>query len=168
MRIYSIVGEGVVEIKRPPEYLKGHGALLIEMAGACWELPEFFGNHTDVVLISTFKQKLLQSFADPNSSRSFDHAKAEACFGVVRELWSLGGPLYKLALATATRDTSPASGPGGLLEWLRWSQRDAAVHRPPEGHVSGKEQVEQVSVRAGDMRHCHLRSLDQQPFPLYA
>ena len=37
------------------------GAVVLEMAGACWVLPEFFGRIADVQLIATFKQGLVRS-----------------------------------------------------------------------------------------------------------
>ena len=38
-------GEGVIEILRDPIYLDGYGAVLLEMAGACWVMPEFYSSN---------------------------------------------------------------------------------------------------------------------------
>ena len=34
-----MLGSAVTAIKKGPEYEGGHGALVLEMAGACWVLP---------------------------------------------------------------------------------------------------------------------------------
>ena len=52
-------GEGVIEILRDPIYLDGYGAVLLEMAGACWVMPEFYSSNDDSVeLISTLKNRV--------------------------------------------------------------------------------------------------------------
>ena len=134
--VHNLVGEGVIEIRRPPEYLEddkgeGHGALLIEMAGACWVLPEFHGKMKGVELISTFKKKLLDCFA-----RADDTAFG-ACLAVVKECWSPGGPLSKLSLATAERGTKAAAAEGGFLQEATREivERLAILFVPPPGEA---------------------------------
>ena len=52
-------GEGVIAMRREAVYLDGHGAVLLEMAGACWVMPEFYSSAgDDVELISTLKKRV--------------------------------------------------------------------------------------------------------------
>ena len=50
-------GAGVAKVSRGPFYLDGKGAMLIDMAGACWVLPEFY-DQQDGVLLTTLKTRL--------------------------------------------------------------------------------------------------------------
>ena len=90
-----------------------HAATKLELAGACWVLPDFYGELEDVELISTFKKHLVRQLADA-SSTEYD---AEATF---RELWGPGGPLRLLALKSESESSGPrgvlATDPKGLLE----------------------------------------------------
>eukprot|EP00966_Prymnesium_polylepis_P097598 2260770-Prymnesium_polylepis.1 len=106
--IHKLVSQGVIQILRKPEYLEGEGALQIEMAGACWVLPEFYGKE-DVKLVGTFKVQLLKLLV------SCDAAQADACDAVLRDLWSLGGACSTLSLKTAQRDSKKAAEEGGFL-----------------------------------------------------
>lgn len=53
--INELVGEAATQVSREPVYEGGCGALVLEMAGACWVLPEFFGNN----LIDTFQRRMV-------------------------------------------------------------------------------------------------------------
>ena len=78
----------------------GWGAILIEMAGACWVMPEFYGTLKGVDLISTLMQPLLALL---NKARGHAHGEAEAppsatkITAAIRGLWGAGGPLCTLA-----------------------------------------------------------------------
>ena len=112
--VHSLISDGVVSIKREPEYLDGYGALLIETAGACWVMPEFYGKLDDVNLIRTFKRMLIEMLTAPDEAHVM--AQFDACCAVVRELWWSGGPLSKLSLTTASRHQTKALEVGGLVE----------------------------------------------------
>ena len=57
------------------------GCVVLDMAGACWVMPEFYGK-LDTELISTFKQHVVRQLAvEPNLEISID-VKA-----VMQELW---------------------------------------------------------------------------------
>ena len=89
---------------------KDFGCVVLDMAGACWVMPEFYGK-LDTELISTFKQHVVQQLAaQPSLDISTD------MMAVMQELWGAGGPLRALALETCKRSDTLATKPGGLIE----------------------------------------------------
>ena len=90
-------------------YLHGHGAFTIEMAGAVWVLPEFFGKHKGVDLISTLKTRWTDLMVDSALGRGSLEAATDKAVATIRDLWGVGGPLRTLALKTARRTPTPGS-----------------------------------------------------------
>ena len=162
-RIRSIVGEGVIEIVREPEYRDGYGAFTIEMAGACWSLPQFHGTLKGVELISTLKKHITVLFTDTYLMQSEPSSNLfigtylmqsepssqgmDKSLQAVRELWGAGGPLSKLALKTTRLDDAGACEPGGRLpKWLREVAERLAVVLLPPPSASTTGSVEPASV----------------------
>ena len=86
------------------------GCVVLEMAGACWVMPEFYGK-LDTELISTFKQHVVRQLAaQPGLEMNTD------VMAVMQELWGAGGPLRALALETCKRSDTLATEPKGLIE----------------------------------------------------
>jgi len=86
------------------------GCVVLEMAGACWVMPEFYGK-LDTELISTFKQHVVRQLAaQPGLEINTD------VMAVMQELWGAGGPLRSLALETCRRSDTLATEPKGLIE----------------------------------------------------
>ena len=99
------------------------GAIVFELAGACWVLPNFnadggsgplFCNH----LFYTFHDHLSKLLSSGAS------APADDATSVVRNLWGPGGPLCTLAMRTATRDERPADD--ARHGWVRRSLASVA------------------------------------------
>ena len=88
---------------------KDLGCVVLDMAGACWVMPEFHGK-LDTELISTFKRHIVRKFLEPGSEKYVD------AMDVMQELWGAGGPLRVLALKTFKRPDTFATKPGGLIE----------------------------------------------------
>ena len=129
-------GEGVIEIRRDAIYLDGHGAVLIEMAGACWVMPEFYKSASKD-LISTLKSRVTAQLVDagvedrsmftrltssatrPLTPHVDGSVATESLVATLRELWSAGSPLRNLALKTAKREAVRACDAGGRVStWL--------------------------------------------------
>lgn len=111
------------------------GAVALEMAGACWVLPEFYGRVSDDDMITTFKSHVTRQLADP-----LLEAKDRDLVEATRELWAAGGPTSTIALKTIGRMQQCATDEEGLLaEWLlsSFAQRLAAVLvAPPSAPAS--------------------------------
>jgi Ran GTPase-activating protein (RanGAP) involved in mRNA processing and transport len=89
---------------------KDFGCVVLDMAGACWVMPEFYGK-LDTELISTFKQHVVRQLAvQPDLEITTD------VMTVMQELWGAGGPLRALALETCKRSDTLETQPGGLIE----------------------------------------------------
>ena len=86
------------------------GCIVLDMAGACWVMPEFYGK-LDAEMISTFKRHLVRQLAVQPSSETYVDAMT-----VMQELWGAGGPLRVLALKTCKRSETLATKPEGLIE----------------------------------------------------
>jgi hypothetical protein len=89
---------------------KDFGCVVLDMAGACWVMPEFYGK-LDTELISTFKQHVVRQLVVQSSLEiSID------VMAVMQELWGAGGPLRALSIETCKRYKTLATQPGGLIE----------------------------------------------------
>ena len=77
------------------------GGVVLEMAGACWVLPDFYGRVGKVELLTTFKQRLVGRL------RGEERYESDNPSSVLRELWGHGGPLRNLAFKTADRTKQP-------------------------------------------------------------
>ena len=86
------------------------GCVVLDMAGACWVMPEFF-EELDTKLISTFKRHLVNQLAVIPGSENYVDA-----MNVMQELWGAGGPLRVLALTSHTRSDKLATESDGLIE----------------------------------------------------
>ena len=141
--IKGMAGEGIINIQRGPIYLDGEGAVLLEMAGACWVMPEFYSSaeSDDAELIRTLKKDVtmllvaagLEKRQEDESlihslSRSASQllltmggrespmdtlAGTESLVATLHELWSVGSPLSNLALNTTQREVASACEAGG-------------------------------------------------------
>jgi hypothetical protein len=124
-RFTELVGASAAKVQRGPFLVdasgerieaaasstkEDHGCVVLDMAGACWVMPEFYGK-LDTELISTFKQHVVWQLAvEPSLEISID------VMAVMQELWGAGGPLRALALETCKRsDTLATAQPKGLL-----------------------------------------------------
>ena len=94
------------------------GALVFELAGACWVLPNFNAGGGSGPLFHTFHDHLSKMLSSDAS------APADDATSVVRNLWGPGGPLCTLALRTATRDERPADD--ARHGWVRRSLASVA------------------------------------------
>ena len=118
------VGESAAKVQRGPYLVdasgkpieagasteKDFGCVVLDMAGACWVMPEFYGK-LGIELIATFKQHVVRQLAaQPGPNTNID------AIGVMQELWGVGGPLRALALKTCMRSETAATGPRGLIE----------------------------------------------------
>ena len=133
------------------------GAVVLEMAGACWVLPEFFGK-LEVELLSTFKKRLLREMGrgltrQPTRGGSpakaklvaqktwadFDFVQPEwlrEASEVLDDLWGHGGALTNMAMKTVTREVHVASGARGfLMQQLRACAKSMVIcfGKPPAG-----------------------------------
>lgn len=157
MLIARQAGEGVIEIRREPMYVGDHGAVLLEMAVACWVVPEFYNSASEATdLISTLKRKvtaqlvaagvkdcsLLTGFSASatrlltSEGGQVGHLDVgtESLVATLRELWSVGSPLSNLALKTAKREAVRAcDAKGRVSTWLRaLMERVVVLFLPPE------------------------------------
>ena len=158
--IARIAGEGVIKIRREPLYVGDHGAVLLEMAGACWVMPEFYNSASKATeLISTLKRKVTaQLVAAGVEDRSlltrltrlsasatsvltsmgkqmgYMDVGTESLVATLRELWSAGSPLSNLALKTATREAVRAcDAKGRVSKWFdALMDRLVGLFLPPE------------------------------------
>ena len=95
------------------------GAAVLEMAGACWVLPDF-SSRLDEELLTVFRPRLI----DELGAALVDDAQGSgfASSSVLRSLWGPGGPLSNLALESKERMAISATESdgknGGLLK--RW------------------------------------------------
>ena len=130
-------GEGVIQILREPVYVERRGAVLLEMAGACWVMPEFFNKCGDgVELISTLKKRVTAQLVSAGLEVWTDRGVAvDVLEATLRALWSAGSPLSNLALKTVRREEKAACDEAGgrVRAWLsELVERLAALFLPPE------------------------------------
>lgn len=130
-------GEGVIQILREPVYVERRGAVLLEMAGACWVMPEFFNKCGDgVELISTLKKRVTAQLVSAGLEVWTDRGVAiDVLEATLRALWSAGSPLSNLALKTVRREEKAACDEAGgrVGAWLsELVERLAALFLPPE------------------------------------
>ena len=113
---YTIVDEGLRAASSAAEEAATEddfACVVLDMAGACWVLPEF-SSLDGVELICTFKKHLTRQLeAGPTGPTSEKHVDAES---VLQELWGPGGPLSSMALQTTERSKVMGAQPGGLIE----------------------------------------------------
>jgi len=119
----KLVGASAAKVQRGPYLVdasgdpieegateKDFGCVVLDMAGACWVMPEFFEKF-NTELISTFKQHVVRQLAaQPSLEISID------VMAVMQELWGAGGPLRALSIETCKRSVTLATQPGGLIE----------------------------------------------------
>ena len=109
------------------------GGVVLEMAGACWVLPDFYGKlGTDVTLLATFKRQLVGQLV---GEAKYEHAAPSS---VLRELWAHGGALSNLALKSCTVEAQPAAtAADGILRQCLKDTREGLViaFRPPKERV---------------------------------
>eukprot|EP01052_Picozoa_sp_SAG31_P020383 SAG31_NODE_1529_length_8001_cov_13.491268_5_plen_644_part_00 len=96
------------------EYENSRGGIALDVAGACWVLPQFF-IHSDKEfdLVRTFRMILLQQFGLPPADSSHQcqpaaknlSAEENVSQHIVNELWGPGGSLYRLAKQTVQRSS---------------------------------------------------------------
>ena len=127
----------------------GYGAVVLEMAGACWVLPEFFGK-LEVELLATFKKRLIREMHQkvPEEEAAQSHVSLKASLGpptikwereamdVLNDLWGHGGALANLALKTVQRDLYNAVALDGLIATQLRATAKAMVivfDKPPAG-----------------------------------
>ena len=79
------------------------GGVVLEMAGACWVMPQFYGKVGKVKLLATFKDQLVGQLSAEPAYASCDGIK------LLRALWGHGGPLSNLTLKTCTRAGLPGA-----------------------------------------------------------
>jgi hypothetical protein len=116
-RFTELVGASAAKVQRGPFLVdasgerieaaasstkEDHGCVVLDMAGACWVMPEFYGK-LDTELISTFKQHVVRQLVAKNSLETSTDVMA-----VMQELWGAGGPLRALALKTCKRSETSA------------------------------------------------------------
>jgi len=89
---------------------KDFGCVVLDMAGACWVMPEFY-EKLDTELITTFKQHVVRQLAVERS-----HEINTDVMVVMQELWGSGGPLRFLSIKTCKRSDTLATQPEGLIE----------------------------------------------------
>ena len=108
----------------------GLGAVVLEMAGACWVLPEFAGRVGDDDMITTFKSHLVRQLGG-----RADEAKDKDAADAVRELWGVDGsvrnlPTHGLVAIPGPTD-APALGPPTHPPW-------ALTDYHPCAHLRGR------------------------------
>ena len=112
------IDKSAAQIVKPPEYIGERGGVVLEMAGACWVLPQFAADakRMDIKLLKTVREVLMeQCRLIPTASAATSSAAAsDLSRQVVRELWGVGGPLYRLATETARPGKRPATS-GSIL-----------------------------------------------------
>jgi 2'-phosphotransferase len=89
------------------------GGMVLEMTGACWVTPDFYGKLGKVELLTTLRGLLLQDLS--GQSRSESSFVSCSPVTVLNELWGHGGPLSGLALKTARRAEHVATASEGML-----------------------------------------------------
>ena len=107
------------------------GAIVLEMAGACWVLPQFCNKLGSTELVSTFKKKLVDQLSANSAMQTHDVDYSDLQ-NVFRELWGAGGPLTALALKTCKRDSVCATHYAGSSPGL-------ASHRDGTGKAASSE-----------------------------
>lgn len=137
------------------------GAVVLEMAGACWVLPEFHDRLSDVELISTFRRNVARQYAG-----STTHVSAAS---VLAELWGAGGALSSVALRTVGYASMAADAPGGLLDVALFDLVEAcmcAFLAPlEEAPVHTRERAAACAYRAPPtLRACVERLLEGERF----
>lgn len=128
------LGSSAPAVLRGPLFAESFAAVVLECAGACWVLPQFYTTLEEaggrVQLISTYRD-LLQTHFDASlaegeisaDGRTDGRARRlvrqqttvvgeDALLAVLDELWNPGGPLRQLAVGTAT--PRALRGPGGV------------------------------------------------------
>ena len=85
------------------------GGVVLEMAGACWVMPEFYGKIGKVQLLTTFKQQIVGQLVQDEAYASCNPPL------LLRNLYGHGGPLSNLSLKTVTRAAKAADPKKGFL-----------------------------------------------------
>ena len=122
--------------RRSKEGSKMHGAVVLEMAGACWVLPEFSQTLGKKELVSTLKEILVQQLgrlADFEGSKDvvaeMSDNESGGTLRVVRDLWGPGGPLAELISKSSSRFSKPATDArdGLINEWYESAVASAVI-----------------------------------------
>lgn len=92
------------------------GAFVLEMAGACWLLPEF-ANKLEDEMISTLKSHVVRQLHAEGEKQMDKNISVKNVSEAFQELFGAGGSLSTMALVTARRHEKKATEQdGGMLE----------------------------------------------------
>ena len=92
------------------------GAVALEMAGACWILPEFSGRWGESSMITTLQLHVARALASAGGRLGAEVKENKDPTTAVREVFGPGSPLSNMAMQTVGRATHEATAPKGLLD----------------------------------------------------